>query len=99
VLDRLRRFICDWFSRVEDDLRPVALAQTTRKRKPSRDRRVSPSERFVWGMVLLITALVGVIVLEALSIVVTGVVNSELLSVITGLVGALVAAFVVGKKN
>jgi hypothetical protein len=50
-------------------------------------------------MILLITALVGVIVLEALSIVVAGSVNGELLSVMTGLVGALVAAFVVGKKN
>jgi hypothetical protein len=99
VLDRLRRFICEWFTRVESDWHPVALAQTTTKRRPSRDRRVPPSERFVWGMILLITALVGVIVLEALSIVVTGTVNGELLSVMTGLVGALVAAFVVGKKN
>ena len=49
MLDKLRRFIYEWFSRIEDDLRPVALAQTTRKRKPLRDRRVPPSERFVWA--------------------------------------------------
>jgi hypothetical protein len=99
MLDRLRRFISEWFTKVEQDLHPVALAHTTRKRKASRDRVVPPSERFVWGMILLIVALVGVIVLEALCIVVTGAVNSELLSVITGLMGALVAAFVVGKKS
>jgi hypothetical protein len=49
-------------------------------------------------MALLMVALVGVIVLEGVCIVVTGAVNGELLAVITGLVGALVSAFVVGKR-
>lgn len=98
MLDRLRRFICEWFTRVEDDLHPVALAHTTRKRKPSRERSVLPSERFVWGMVTLIIALMGVIVLEAVNIIVIGTVNSEMLAVISGLVGSLVTAFVMGKR-
>jgi hypothetical protein len=60
---------------------------------------VTPSERFVWGMVALIVALVGVILLEALCIIVTGTVNAELLAVISGLTGSLVTAFVMGKRN
>jgi hypothetical protein len=59
---------------------------------------VTPSERFVWGMVTLIIALVGVIVLEAMYILVTGTVNSEMLAVISGLIGSLVTAFVMGKR-
>ncbi|HLE74913.1 MAG TPA: hypothetical protein VI864_02585 [Candidatus Bathyarchaeia archaeon] len=75
---------------------------TSKARARSRRRRstqVPPSERFVWGMVLLIIALVGVIVLEAVNIIVTGTVNSEILAVISGLVGSLVTAFVMGKKS
>jgi hypothetical protein len=60
--------------------------------------QVSPSERFVWGMATLIIALVGVIGLEAMYILVTGTVNGEVLAVISGLVGSLVTAFVMGKK-
>jgi hypothetical protein len=50
-------------------------------------------------MVALIVALVGVILLEALYIMVTGTVNAELLAVISGLTGSLVTAFVMGKRN
>jgi len=100
MLKGLRRLVRDWFTVVEaEPVHPVALAHTTRKpRRARRNRSVAPSERFVWAMVLLMVALVGVIALEAVCIVVTGAVNGELLSVITGLVGALVAAFVVGKR-
>jgi uncharacterized membrane protein YgcG len=100
MLDRLRCFIRAWFTVQVEPVHPVALAHTTRKPKRARrrPRSVAPSERFVWAMVLLMVALVGVIVLEGVCIVVTGAVNGELLSVITGLVGALVAAFVVGKR-
>jgi len=99
LLKWLRDFLRRWFTVSDSQTHPLPLAHTTRKRKHERSRGVPPSEKFVWGMILLITALVGVIVLEALCIVVTGSVNAELLSVVTGLVGALVAAFVVGKKN
>ena len=78
---------------------PVAVdgaQKTTRKRR--RTLQVSPSERFVWGMATLIIALVGVIALEAMYILVTGTVNGEVLAVISGLVGSLVTAFVMGKK-
>lgn len=58
-----------------------------------------PSERFVWGMVGLIIALVGAIILEALYLVLTGGdVNRELLAVISGLVGSLTTCVVLGKK-
>ncbi len=100
MLNRLRKFVSDWFTRVESDLeRPTALAHTTRKqRNRRRARTVAPSERFVWAMSLLIIALVGVIILEGVTIVVTGQVNAELLSVISGLVGSLVTAFLMGKR-
>jgi hypothetical protein len=45
------------------------------------------------------TALVGLICLEAVCIVATGQVNSELLAAITGLIGGLVTAFVMGKQH
>ena len=100
-VERLRAFIRDWFTRecVPVD-KPLASAQTTRDGKSRRRyRSVAPSERFVWGMVTLIIVLVGVLVLEGVCIVVTGAINSELLAVISGLVGSLVTAFLVGKKN
>lgn len=96
--DSIRRY----FTRTVLLSERAEIDAASKARTRSRRRRsvqVQPSERFVWGMVLLIIALVGVIVLEAVCIVVTGAVNSELLSVITGLVGALVSAFVVGKKG
>ena len=105
MLSRLRSFIRKRFTRlmlVSERAEGVGgsgeRAARTRKRKYHRVA-VPPSERFVWAMVLLLVALVGVIVLEAVCIVVTGAVNGELLSVVTGLVGALVAAFVVGKRS
>ena len=76
----------------------TASKARTRSRR-NRSVQVSPSERFVWGMVTLIIALVGVLVLEVVCIVVTGAFNSELLAVISGLVGSLVTAFVMGKKT
>ena len=84
-----------------DDVPLPRVQDTTRakvKVKRRRTRSVAPSERFVWGMVTLIVALVGVLALEVVCIVVTGAFNSELLAVISGLVGSLVTAFVMGKK-
>jgi hypothetical protein len=100
-VERLRSFIRTYFTRECVPVgKPLASAQTTRDGKSRRrTRSVAPSERFVWGMVTLIVALVGVLVLEAVCIVVTGAFNSELLAVISGLVGSLATAFLMGKKN
>jgi len=108
LLDGLRRFIRGQFTRVvlvgEEPQKKEGIgvagvrASRIRKRKLTRVA-VSPSERFVWGMVTLIIALVGVIALEIVCILVTGAFNSELLAVISGLVGSLVTAFVMGKKS
>jgi hypothetical protein len=103
VLGRLRSFIRQYFTRVEyvGDEHPVPL---TARRARTRSKRcrpvyVSPSERFVWGMVILIVALIGLIVMETAYIVVTGKVNTEMLMVISGLVGALSSTFLMGKKS
>ena len=99
---RLKSFLREWFTRqnvVVDDL-PVASAQnTTRKAKRRRYRTVPPSERFVWAMLLLIIALVGLIVLEALFIYVTKSVSAELFAAISALSGSIVTAFLVGKQK
>ena len=102
MFTRLRDFIRGYFSvTVCSDDAPLPCVQDTTRAKPKRrrTRKVSPSERFVWGMVTLIIALVGVLVLEVVCIVVTGAFNSELLAVISGVVGSLVTAFVMGKKH
>jgi hypothetical protein len=100
-VEYLRSFIRNYFTRECGSVdKPLASAQTTRDGKSRRRyRSAAPSERFVWGMVALIVALVGVLLLEAVCIVVTGAVNSELLAVISGLVGSLATAFLMGKKN
>jgi uncharacterized membrane protein len=100
-VERLRNIIRTYFTRERVPVdKPLASAQTTRDGKSRRrTRSVAPSERFVWGMVTLIVALVGVLVLEGVCIVVTGAFNSELLAVISGLVGSLATAFLMGKKN
>jgi hypothetical protein len=82
---------------------PSPCIQDTTRDKPKnrrrRSRTVLPSERFVWAMVLLIVALVGLIALEALFIIVTGSVNSEMVAAISGLMSAIVTAFLVGKRT
>jgi hypothetical protein len=100
-VELFRAYIRDYFTREYVPVgKPLASAQTTRDGKSRRrTRSVAPSERFVWGMVTLIVALVGVLVLEGVCIVVTGTLNSELLAVISGLVGSLATAFLMGKKN
>jgi hypothetical protein len=95
-LSRLRSFIRDYFTRkfvVVDDL-PLASAQdTTRKIKRRRTRSVPPSERFVWAMLVLIVALVGLVAIEIAVILVTGAANDAILIVVSGLVGAIASRF------
>lgn len=102
MLDHLRNFIRKHFTRTVSVSERVESDTASKARTRSRRHRpaqVTPSERFVWGMVTLIIALIGVIVLEAMYILVTGTVSSEMLAVISGLVGSLVTAFVMGKKS
>lgn len=105
MFERVRSFVRDWFTRfmlaseqAEGAGGNGVRAARIGKRKYRRVA-VAPSERFVWGMVTLIIALVGVIALEIVCILVTGAFNSELLAVISGLIGSLVTAFVMGKKS
>ena len=82
---------------LRDDL-PLASAQdTTRKIKRRRTRSVPPSERFVWAMLVLIVALVGLVSIEVALVLVTGAVNNGILIVISGLVGALASRFLEAK--
>jgi hypothetical protein len=97
-VSRLRSFIRVCFTRkcVADD-KTLAIAQdTTRKRR--RNRSVPPSERFVWAMLVLIVALVGLVSIEVALVLVTGAVNNGILIVISGLVGALASRFLEAKR-
>jgi hypothetical protein len=101
LLSHLRRFIRDYFTRecVSVDDLPLASAQdTTRKIKRRRNRSVPPSERFVWAMIVLIVALVGLVSIEVTLVLVTGAVNNGILIVISGLVGALASRFLEAKR-
>jgi hypothetical protein len=60
---------------------------------------VAPSERFVWGIIAVIIALIGLIALEGVCVVVTGVFNSDVFSGISGIVTGLVTVFVMGKRG
>ena len=100
-VSRLRRFLRDYFTRkyiVIDD-KPLAIIQdTTRKGKRRRTRSVPPSEWFVWAMLVLIVALMGLIAIEVCFVLVTGTANVEILIVISGLIGAITSRFLEAKK-
>lgn len=107
MLDRLRCWLRDYFSYViyeteaPDAGEGVADAgkPLISRRRRARRRVVSPSERFVWGMVALMVALVGMIVLEAIYIVVTRSINDDLVAAISALLGSLTTAFLMGKRS
>jgi hypothetical protein len=98
-ISRLRSFIRVWFTRksVADDLPLASTQDTTRKLKRRRTRSLPPSERFVWAMVVLIVALVGLVSIEVTLVLITGAVNDGILIVISGLVGALASRFLEAK--
>jgi sorbitol-specific phosphotransferase system component IIC len=100
-VSRLRVFIRDWFTHeaVSSEMPKPSTQDTTRKKPRRRYRTVVPSERFVWGIVAVIVALVGLIALEAVCIAVTGAFNSEVFSGISGIVTGLVTVFVTGKRR
>ena len=99
-VSRLRSFIRDYFTRklVVDDLPLASVQDTTRKTRRRRNRSVPPSERFVWAMLVLLVALVGLVSIEVTLVLVTGAVNGGILIVISGLVGALASRFLEAKR-
>lgn len=101
IVNRLKDFIRVWFTReaVCFEMPQASTQDTTRKKPRRRYRTVVPSERFVWGIIAVIIALVGLIVLEAVWIVVTKTFNLELFSGISGIATGLVTVFVMGKRE
>jgi hypothetical protein len=101
IINRLKDFIRIWFTReaVCFEMPQASTQDTTRKKPRRRYRKVVPSERFVWGIIAVIIALIGLITLEAMCIVVTGTFNLELFSGISGIATGLVTVFVMGKRG
>jgi hypothetical protein len=104
MFKRLMAWLRKYFTHVILEEEPLPCIQDTTRDKPKNRRRqtpktVPPSERFIFAMALLMIALVGLIVLEGIYIVVTGQVNSEMIAAISGLIGGLVTAFLLGKKQ
>ena len=101
IINRLKDFIRVWFTReaVCFELPQASTQDTTRKKSRRRYRTVVPSERFVWGIIAVIVALVGLIVLEAVYILVTGKFSSDIFSAISGIATGLVTVFVMGKRG
>jgi hypothetical protein len=101
MLDRLRNFIRKQFTRTVSVSERAESDITSKARTRSRRRRsaaVAPSERFVWAMVVLIVALVGLVAIEVALILVTGAVSTEILVVLSGVVGALASRFLEAKR-
>ena len=103
MLGRFRDFVREYFTRtvcLDDDPLP-RVQDTTRakaKVKRRRTRSVAPSERFVWAMVVLVVALVGLVAIEIVYVLVTGQISTEILVVVSGLVGALASRFLEAKR-
>ena len=92
MLNRFRRFIRDSFTRtdyvLDDEQPPVGVQPRTCRRSRNRSRIyrqvvVSPSERFVGVMIIIITSLVGLILLDAYCVATSGTVNNELTGAIS----------------
>ena len=103
MLGRFRDFVREYFTRTVclDDKPLPCVQDTTRakaKVKRRRTRSVAPSERFVWAMVVLVVALVGLVAIEIVYVLVTGQISTEILVVVSGLVGALASRFLEAKK-
>jgi hypothetical protein len=99
MLDQLRNFVRRAFTKiilVPCDVK-TKTAGRMKRRYSKRQVVVTPSERFVWGMVIFVIALVGMIVLEAIHTVVTARLSAEFLTVIGGIVGAL-TGIIAGQK-
>ena len=104
-VSHLKSFVRDWFTREcmpldKPQTQTQASASSTREgQSRGRSRTVVPSERFVWGIIAVMIALVGLIGLEAVYIIVTKTFSSEVFSGISGIVTGLVTVFVMGKRG
>lgn len=101
----LRDWLRKYFSYEEkvDDLEQSSATNApckplTKRRRKTRTRTVPPSERFVWAMVVLIIALVGLIAVEITLVIATGSESFEIIVVISGLIGALASRFLEVKR-
>ncbi len=99
-LNKLRELLRHYFT-IEYGLENASSARakdTTRTIKRSRRcHRIPPSERFIWAMVVLIVALIGLVSIEIALILVTGALDEAILFVICGIVGALASRFLEAK--
>jgi len=100
LFNKLRDLLRHYFT-VEYALENTSKARakdTTRSTKISRRyHRIPPSERFIWAMVVLIIALIGLVFIEIAIILVAGAADEAILFVICGIVGALVSRFLEAK--
>ena len=101
IVNRLKDFIRGWFTRevVSFEMPQASTQDTTRKKIRKRYHSVAPSERFVWGIIVVFVALFSLIALEVVYIVVTKTFSSELFGGISGLVTYLVTIFATGKRG
>ncbi len=98
MLGKLRGWLRKYFTiQVYDEPEPCIHTTRTKPKNRRRQRAVPPSERFVWAMVVLIISLVGLVVVEVIYVLVTGQLSTEILVVISGLVGALASRFLEAK--
>lgn len=100
VIDKLRELLRNYFT-IEYSLKNSLSARTKdTTRTIKRSRRcytISPSERFIWAMVVLIIALIGLVSIEIALILVTGALDEAILFVVCGIIGALVSRFLEAK--
>jgi hypothetical protein len=100
TIDKLRDLLRRYFT-IEYSLENTSSARakdTTRTTKSSRRcHKIPPSERFIWAMVVLLVALVGLVCIEITLICVTGAVDEAILFLICGIVGALASRFLEAK--
>jgi hypothetical protein len=101
LVNKLRDLMRRYFT-VEyalDNSSSARAKDTTRSTKSSRRcHRIPPSERFIWAMVVLIIALIGLVSIEIAAILVTGALDEAILFVICGIVGALASRFLEAKQ-
>ena len=99
MLNRLRNWIRKQFTRtVSVSERAESNVASKARSRRRRSAAVPPSERFVWAMVVLIIALVGLVAIEIVYVLVTGQISTEILVVLSGVVGALASRFLEAKR-
>lgn len=80
-------------------VRTVRRISTKSRKTKHRNVVVPPSERFVWAMIFLFVALIGTIVLQAIHLIVLHIMNSELTTIISGLISSIITAVLLESKR